>query len=39
MYIHLRKVMYGTLKATLMYCRNLSKELKEYGFVINPYDP
>ena len=31
--------MYGTLKAALLYYRKLSKELREYGLVINPYDP
>ena len=31
--------MYGTLEAALLYYRNISKELKEYGFVINPYVP
>ena len=38
MYIRLSKTTYGTLKAELLYCRKLSRELKEYGFVINPYD-
>ena len=27
------------LKAALLYYKNISRELKEYGFVINPYDP
>ena len=39
MYVRLRKAMYGTLKVALLYYRKLSKELREYGFVINPYDP
>ena len=39
MYVRLSKAMYGTLKAALLYYRKLSKELREYGFVINPYDP
>ena len=39
MYVRLSKAMYGTLKAALLYYRKLSKELKEYGFVINPYNP
>ena len=39
MYVRLSKVMYGTLKAALLYYRNFSKEQREYWFVINPYDP
>ena len=39
MYVCLSKEMYGTLKAELLYYRKLSRELREYGFVINPYDP
>ena len=39
MYVRLSKAMYGTLKAALIYYSKLSKELREYGFVINPYDP
>ena len=39
MYVRLRKAMYGMLKAALLYYRKLSKDLREYGFVINPYDP
>ena len=31
--------MYGTLKAALPYYRKLYKYLREYGFVINLYDP
>ena len=30
--------LYGTLKAALLFWRKLSASLKEYGFVINPYD-
>ena len=39
MYVCLSKAMYGTLKAELPYYRKLFKELREYGFVINPYNP
>ena len=39
MYVCLSKAMYGMLKAALLYYRKISWELKEYGFVINPYDP
>ena len=36
MYNRLSKAMYGTLKAALIYYSKLSKELREYGFAINP---
>ena len=39
MYVRLSKAMYVTLKAAQLYYRKISRELKEYGFVINPYDP
>ena len=39
LYVRLSKAMCGTLKAELLCYRKLSRELKEYGFVINPYDP
>ena len=39
MYVRLSKAMYGTLKAALLYYRKLSKELREYRFMMNPYDP
>ena len=39
MYINLIRAMYGTLKAALLYYRKISKELREYGFVINPHNP
>ena len=31
--------MYGTLKEALLYYKKLSKELREYRFLINPYNP
>ena len=31
--------MYGSLKAEFIYYRKILKELREYGFVIKPYDP
>ena len=39
MYVCLSKAMYGMLEAALLYYRKISRELKEYGFVINSYDP
>jgi hypothetical protein len=37
-YVILQKALYGTLQATLLFWQNLSTQLKEWGFVINPYD-
>ena len=39
MYVRLSKAMYETFKAEFIYYRKLLKELREYGFVINSYDP
>ena len=39
MHVRLSKAVYKTLKAALLYCRKLSRELREYGFVISPYEP
>jgi hypothetical protein len=37
MYAKLKKALYGTLQAALLFWKNLSKNLKEWGFKINPY--
>jgi hypothetical protein len=37
-YLTLTKALYGTLQAALLFWQNLSSQLKEWGFVINPYD-
>jgi hypothetical protein len=37
-YIILQKALYGTLQAALLFWQNLSTQLKEWGFEINPYD-
>jgi hypothetical protein len=37
-YVKLTKALYGTLQAALLFWKNLSSKLKEWGFVINPYD-
>ena len=39
LYAKLRKALYGTLKAALLFWKLLSKTLKEWGFTPNPYDP
>jgi hypothetical protein len=38
MYVQLKKVLYGTLLAALLFWKNLSKKLIAWGFVINPYN-
>jgi hypothetical protein len=38
MYVELKKALYGTLQASLLFWKDLSKNLKEWGFKINPYD-
>lgn len=39
LYAKLRKALYGTLKAALLFWKLLSKTLNEWGFITNPYDP
>jgi len=38
LYIKLRKALYGTLQAALLFWKLLSNTLKEWGFKINNYD-
>jgi hypothetical protein len=38
MYVKLKKALYGTLQASLLFWKNLSKSLHEWGFETNPYD-
>jgi hypothetical protein len=38
LYVELRKALYGTLKAALLFWKLLSSKLVEWGFIINPYD-
>ena len=38
LYVELKKALYGTLKAALLFWRKLTAQLKEWGFKINPYD-
>jgi hypothetical protein len=37
-YVLLKKALYGTLQAALLFWQNLSGQLKKWGFEINPYD-
>jgi hypothetical protein len=39
LYVELKKALYGTLKAALLFWRRLSSQLMEWGFTPNPYDP
>jgi len=38
LYVELRKALYGTLQAALLFWKLLSNTLKEWGFKINEYD-
>jgi hypothetical protein len=38
-YVILRKALYGTLRAALLFWRRLSTQLMKWGFIANPYDP
>jgi hypothetical protein len=38
LYVELKKALYGTLRAALLFWKKLSAKLQEWGFVINPYD-
>ena len=39
LYIKLQKALYGLMRASLLFYQKLRKELEEYGFKVNPYDP
>ena len=39
LYVRFKKAMYGLLRSSLLFYRNLCGELEECGFEINPYDP
>ena len=39
LYVRLSKALYVMLKAVLIFYKRLRFDLKEMGFVINPYDP
>ena len=39
LYLRLQKALYGMMKSALLFYRKLVSELREMGFVINPYDP
>ena len=37
-YVELLRALYGTLRAARLFWERLSAEIKEWGFIINPYD-
>jgi hypothetical protein len=39
LYVKLQKALYGLMRASLFFYMKLRKELEEYRFVVNPYDP
>jgi hypothetical protein len=39
LYIKLQKALYGLMRACLLFYRKLRKEMEDYGFKVNPYDP
>jgi Reverse transcriptase (RNA-dependent DNA polymerase) len=38
LYVQLKKALYGTLRASLLFWKRLTEVLKGWGFVVNPYD-
>jgi len=38
MYVLLKKALYGTLQAALLFWQDLSGNLEEWGYTVNPYD-
>ncbi len=39
LYVKLQKVLYGLMRASLLFYRKLREELEAYSFIVNPYDP
>ena len=39
MYVKMNKVLYGILKISLLFYKNIRGEIESIGFEINPYDP
>ena len=37
-YVRLKKALYGTLNASLLFWKDLTADLKGWGFSVNPYD-
>ena len=39
LYVHILNVLYGIMKATLLYYRRFINDIQLVGFTLNPYDP
>jgi len=39
LYVKLKKALYGLMRGSLLFYRKLRRELEDYGFTVNPYDP
>ncbi len=39
LYVKLQKALYRLMRASLFFYRKLHRELEDYGFVVNPYNP
>ena len=39
LYMHITKAIYGLLVSAMLFCKKLVKDLQDYGFKLNPYDP
>ena len=39
LYVKLQKALYVLMRASLLFYKKLLRELEEYGFIVNPYDP
>ncbi len=39
LYVKLQKALCGLMRASLSFYTKLQKELEQYGFEVNPYDP
>lgn len=39
LYVKLSKALYGLLQSALLFYKKLRKELEDFGFEVNPYDP
>jgi hypothetical protein len=39
LYVHVTRAIYGLLESAMLFYKRLTKDLTEFGFEINPYDP
>jgi len=39
LFVKLQKALYRLMRASLLFYRKLRKELEDFGFMVNPYDP